>query len=159
VWLLSLASILAGLPAMAQPPPPNLLLNGSFEEGAKGWTLVAENGDKGGAIIQEADGNHALSVSGDVYWIASTDYHVFRVVPGEESAGKRLRVHFRARGDQDAYPGLVLCAQTDKGPEYPTLYWRTPYVEQRRPLTAQYETYDLIRDLPPTLTRLTGLSL
>ena len=61
----------------AQQRVSTYVLNSSFEEGDKGWLLVTEKGVKGGRIVEEPDGNHALYSEGDTYWMASTDHRVF----------------------------------------------------------------------------------
>ncbi|MBU0606982.1 MAG: beta-galactosidase, partial [Armatimonadetes bacterium] len=155
----SLLLALVILPASGLVSAAPLVPNGGFEDGASGWQLVNDKAERGGEIIAEANGNHALSSSGDLYWLASTNYRMFPPIPREQFGGQRLRLTFRARGDQDAYPGAIIVVHTDKGTEYLTWYWRTQYLEFRRPLTEQCEPYEIVRELPANVAKIVGLSL
>ncbi len=153
----SMLALLVVLAASASAD--NSVINPGFEQGETGWLLTSEKGVVGGAITEDGDGNHALSATGDIYWMASTNHRVFGPIPREQFAGKQVRLTFRARGDQDAYPGFTLACRGPEKTEYLTLFWRTQYVESRITLGEQFTTYEATRSLPEQCTAIVGLSV
>jgi len=134
--------------------------NAGFEDGTSGWRLVTEKGVKGGTIVQEDDGNHALRAQGDTYWVGAIDYRYFRELHLERFAGKTLRIACNVKGDEDAYPGLIL-SYTQAGKRvYKSVLWRVPNFLRKCPgLTGRYQTFETTYELPPDVTEFSALTL
>ena len=138
----------------------NVVRNAGFEDGASGWRLLTEKGVKGGAIVREDDGNHALRAEGDTYWVGAIDYRYFRELHLERYAGKTLRIACDVKGDEDAYPGLVLCFDQAGKAVYKTLLWRVPHTLGKYPgLTGRYQTFETMYALPQNVAAFSALTL
>lgn len=139
-------------------PGVNLVLNGDFEHGGEHWRLVTRDGTPGGKIVEEADGNHALTVDGGGYWTAQTERY-FGDLGLERWAGKQLTISFRACGDADAYPGLLLyCAAGDRSSQC-TLFWKTKWVQKNITLTPAYRRYERTVLLSKKITKVHSLNV
>jgi hypothetical protein len=145
--------------AQGQSATDNLVANPGLEDGAKGWVLVTGKGEKGGRLVREPDGNHALAAEGDIYWVADTDRRGFAGLARERFAGKQLRLTFRAKGDRDAYPGAIVTWLNAGKAESVTLGWKTKYVQHHVYLDAAYKTYEFTRAIPPSVTAIQRLAL
>ncbi|MBM4049441.1 MAG: hypothetical protein FJ279_30465, partial [Planctomycetes bacterium] len=138
----------------------NFVRNGGFEEGVSAWRLTTDKGEKGGTVVQEEGGNHALCAEGDTYWVGATDYVYFRELHLEKHAGKTLRIACDVKGDEDAYPGLTLTFVRDGKPVYQTVLWKVQHHQSRYPkLTSRYQTFETTFELPAGVTQVSGLTL
>ena len=147
----------AGEPAVTEA---NLILNPGFEEGAAKWRLVSDKGVKGGRVVEQADGNHALCAEGETYWVGSTDYMYFRALPAAAFAGKTVEISFRVKGDEDAYPGIVLVYVQNDRNVYKTVLWKPKYVGQEEiRLTDTFQRCGRLLQLPTDATCIGGVSV
>ena len=135
------------------------VVNGGFEDGDRGWKLLSDRGDLGGTIIEDVGGNHALCAEGDTYWISSTKIHTLGDGPAEALVGKRLRLTFRAKGDRDAFPGVIATYSRGGKTDYLTAYWKSNYPELNRPPEEQFRLYEATREIPAGATAILALSL
>jgi len=148
--LLALCISALGLAGEQAPSEANFIRNSSFENGSADWELVDTKGGEGGAVVEEADGNRALVGQGEQYWLASTGPY-FRKLPLAQHAGKPVTLSFRAKGDEDAYPGFILVATAGGKAQYKTLFWKTKYHTHNITLTPRFTRYERTTVLPPDL--------
>ena len=137
--------------------PKNLLINGSFEEGEKGW-LLNYNKLTGGKVVAEADKNHTLYAEGETYWMANSNHRVFVKVPREKFEGKKLRVMFRAKAEDGARPGIILVYSTGTKQVYANCVWTGIPVPPGASADG-YSTYDVFYNIPSAAKTLTGVAL
>ena len=141
-----------------EPLPANYVANGDFEQGDKSWQLVDSKGNKGGSIVTEADGNHALCGQGETYWMAGTEKY-FGEQKLENYAGKELFVSFKVKGTEDAYPGIILYCIVDGKQQEFTMMWKTEWRENNIRLTEAYVRYERKRTLPAGTTKVEVINL
>ncbi|MBI5102967.1 MAG: beta-galactosidase [Nitrospirae bacterium] len=146
-------------PVILQVTAADFIVNWDFEKGQNGWQLTSGKGQKGGRIIEETDKNHVLCAEGDTYWLGSTDYQIVSRVQAEHFAGKQLRVTFRAKGDHDAYPGVITTYSRGGKSEYLTNYWKTKYTESNSRPDDKFRDYEITSEIPQGTNAILGLSL
>jgi len=163
--LLALLAVTGAAPAAPAPAPAgliapgrNLIVNGDFEQDGVGWKLVDGKGRKCGAVMTAPDGNRVLAGQGSDYFLASTARY-FEQLPAELLAGKRLKLTFSAKGDEDAYPGAILVAKGKDRSIYQTLFWKTKYYEKNITLTDRFVKYERTTKLPDDIEKVYAVRL
>ena len=96
------------LPVVAESTTDNLLRNGDFDQGAKGWTFVDSKNNPGGQIVRERDGNQILHGSHGKHFLAALSGDGLDLGGIKKLAGTKLTLTVRVKGDQYAHPTISL---------------------------------------------------
>ena len=113
-FLALFVSTVGMLSAPAEPAADNLLRNGDFEQGAKGWTLVDSRKRPGGEVVREPDGNQVLRGPRGRHLLASLSGEGLDAEGIRRLAGAKVTLSFRVKGNQSAHPTIGLrCLKAD----------------------------------------------
>jgi len=123
-----LAILIAFTQAFAEAP--NLLINGDFERGNKGWKLTDDKNNPGGEIIKESGGNQVLHGPKGRSFLASLSGEGLDAEGIKKLAGSKVTLSFRVKGDQYAHPLISLNLKAGGKQNTVSLMWKSNYPSQ-----------------------------
>lgn len=157
-WLAAASALSAGpgRPRESGLPPTsaNLIVNGDFEKGTRGWVLHS-----GAAIVAQKAG-HCLRGAAGAFEIADTVPDCLSAPDMAKHAGEKLTLSFDVWGAPEAHPGITLLYRDKEGKsQSANLVWKTTWTEINIKPEQEPKRHERVITLPPDAAQVLQLRI